>query len=325
MTTSAQGTEVHVPSRLARPHQFVATTRNAARGARTDEQGRLQLGGAEGVARVTVSRPQFRRALLILQGLFAEAERRSFVVRVAKYPWSTRSCVAIVIRGHVYPVGISEMMDRVPMTEPELERWRSENKWRLSYAAQPTNKSVVNGRLKLTLPRHHDGRQSNWTEGPRGKLEGKLAAVLTELESRAEADDRIAAERARAEEERQRRVGERLERERLARIEEARAKRLAAEVTSWHHAHEIREFVDALRKRIVELPDDERDRLEQWCEWAEARADLIDPILSPSNIRGLDDRPGRGPWIGEMTSGGSTPSTEGWTLAPSIDSRIPAP
>ena len=233
MSIPTQSAEVHVPPTLRRPHPFVTTTRDAARGARTDEQGRLQLGGAEDVARVTVSRPQFHRALLLLQGLFVEAERRGFEVKVANDSWNRGGCVAIVIRGHAYPVSISEMTDRIPMTDQELERWRAENKWRLSYATPPTNKSVVNGRLMISLPRNYDGRQSNWTEGPRGALEGKLGAVFTELELRAEADDRIAGERARAEVERQRRVEEQLERERLARIEEARAKRLASEIANW--------------------------------------------------------------------------------------------
>jgi len=289
VSTTTQSAEVQVPPTLRRPHRFVATTRDAARGARTDEQGRLQLGGAEDVARIVVSRPQFHRALLILQALFAEAERRGFDVKVAKDSWNKAGFVAIIIRGHAYPVGISEMTDRVPMTDQELDRWRADNKWRLSYATAPTNKSVVNGRLMMSLPRNYDGRQSNWTEGPRGALEGKLGAVFTELELRAETDDRIAEERVHAEKERQLRVEEQLERERLARIEEARAKRLASEIASWRHADEIREYVIALRKRITELPHEQQDELERWCEWAETWAERFDPIVNTARIAGLDD------------------------------------
>ena len=289
MSTSTQDPKVHVPSRLNRPHRFVATTREAARGARTDEEGRLQLRWDDDVVRVAVSKAQFQRALLILQALFVEAERRGLEVNVSKDPWVRRGGVAIVIRGHSYPVAISEMTDRVPMTEQEIERWSTSNKWRLSYASPPTHKSVVNGRLRLTLPRHLETRQSNWTEGPRGPLEGKLGAVFSELESRAQADDRIAAERARAAEERQRRLEEEMERQRLARIEDGRAKRLTSEVDAWRRAGEVREYVGALRKRVVELPDAERDRLERWCAWAEAWVERADPSIDTSSILGLDD------------------------------------
>ncbi len=293
MSTSTQDPKVHVPSRLNRPHRFVATTREAARGARTDEEGRLQLRWDDDVVRVAVSKAHFRRALLILQAVFAEAERRGLEVKVTKDPWAKRQAVAIVIRGHSYPVAISEMTDRVPMTEPEIERWRTQNKWRLSYASPPTHKSAVNGRLRLTLPRHVETRQSNWTEGPRGRLEGKLGAVFSELEARAHADDRIAAERTRAAEERQRRLEEEMERQRLARIEDGRAKRLASEVDAWRRAGEVREYVGALRKRVVELPDAERDRVERWCDWAEAWVEWADPRINPARILGLDDdRPG---------------------------------
>ena len=147
----------------------------------------------------------------------------------------------------------------------------------------------MNGRLRLTLPRHLETRRSNWTEGPRGSLEGKLGAIFSELESRAQADDRIAAERTRAAEERQRRLEEEMERQRLARIEDGRAKRLTSEIDAWRQAGQVREYVGALRKRVVELLDAERDRLERWCEWAEAWLEQADPSINTARILGLDD------------------------------------
>ena len=97
---------------------------------------------------------------------------------------------------------------------------------------------MPNGRLRLSLPDYHVKR-ANWTEGPRGRLEAKLGWIFTELERRADEDDRREAERRAREEERQREAAARAERERLARIEQARADRLVEEVRpgGWPATH----------------------------------------------------------------------------------------
>jgi len=56
---------------------------------------------------------------------------------------------------------------------------------------------------------------------------------------------------------------------------------------------------------MIELSDEEHERLEGWCEWAEARADRVDPITNPSNVRGLGDRSDHDPLIREWNDFGS--------------------
>lgn len=98
----------------------------------------------------------------------------------------------------------------------ELDRWRRDNRYRLSYRPdlEPPQAHLPNGRLRLSLPHYHVKR-ANWTENPRGPLEGKLASVFVELERRADEDDRRDAERRAREEEYRRAAEERAERERL--------------------------------------------------------------------------------------------------------------
>src|SRR4051812_6505435 len=47
---------VDVPERLVRPHRFVATTREAASGLKAGDDGRLRIGGREGIVYLVVSR-----------------------------------------------------------------------------------------------------------------------------------------------------------------------------------------------------------------------------------------------------------------------------
>src|SRR5437588_11209931 len=115
-------------------------------------------------------------------------------------------------------------------------------------------------RLKLSFPTYVRGRRSTLTEGPRGALETKLPSVFAALEEWSAEDDRIAAERARAEQQRQRELEARLERERLARIEKKREERLLGEVLAWQQAAQVREYLVALAERLPGLEDKQRQR-----------------------------------------------------------------
>src|SRR5207249_4455510 len=144
--------EIAVPEQLRRPHRLVVATRDAFPGIKTDETGRLQIRPRAGVAYVYVSRDQLRRALLILQAILAQAERRGWQVEPTEGGDGEKAGVGVKLRGHTYAVSITEMTDRIPLTETELEGWNRENKWRLSWTKPPTHRHVANGRLKLSLP-----------------------------------------------------------------------------------------------------------------------------------------------------------------------------
>jgi hypothetical protein len=281
---------IGVPETLRRPHRFVAATREASVGVKSDESGRLDVGRRPGVVYLHVSREQLRRALLIAQAVVAEAERRGWEVKPIEKSYNHRAGCAVVVRGHSYPFEITEMTDRRPLDERELERWRRENRYRLSYQPdlEPPQAHVPNGRLRLSLPDYHVKR-ANWTEGPRGPLEAKLASAFVELVRRANEDDRRDAERRAWEEERQRQAAARAERGRLARIEQARADRLAEEVAAWRLSRDVRMYIEELRERLPELEADERERVAGWCDWAEAWAARHDPTVNLAKIVGLDE------------------------------------
>lgn len=278
-----------VPTALRSPHRFVTATRDAFAGVKADETGRLQVRARAGVAYLCISRDQLRRALLILQAIFAEAERRGWEVKADDGGYGEKAGIGVRLRGHTYTVSITEMTDRILLTDAELEHWNRENKWRLPWTKPPTHRHVVNGRLKLSLPSRYDGARCNWTEGPRGNLETKLVSFFAELERRAEDDVRRDEERARAAEERRRAEEERRERERLAQIESARVERLREEVGAWQLAEGVREYVEVLRDRLPELNEEDRSRVAAWCDWAEGWAERSDPAVNVRRIVGLEE------------------------------------
>jgi hypothetical protein len=261
-------------------------------GAKPDASGRLTRR-----AGVYVSPALLHRALLILDGLSREALRRDYGVQARE---KNGSGVVIVVRGHRYELGIEELVDRVPLTDDEVRRWERDNEWRIRWnpdTQPPATKPVANGRLSINLPQRWRGARWRWTEGPRGPLEGKLGAVLAEIERRAGEDDARAEEWSRCEEQRRRAEPERLEQQRRAQIEHERIERLTAERLAWQAAAATRRYVAALRVATADLPADTQARIAAWCDWAEQWAARSDPTANPDLVTGLEPPPGpQQPW-----------------------------
>lgn len=274
-------TQIRTPQRLRKPHPFVIATRQAAGTEVPRSDGRVTVVGS-GIVHLVVSPGLVRRCLLILQALFVAAECRKHTIQPTEGSKTGPPGVALVVDGHVFPIEITELRSPVAVTEEDVAVWRKANHWHLVLGGErtpPTTKPMANGRLQLTLPRPSaDGRRSNWTDGPRGTVETKLASVLRELERRAEADTREAEEGARYREEYQRAEAGRLAREELARAERARADRLEREIAAWRFAHDARDYAAALRQRLLPQTDDtERERLNAYCTWIENWAERTDP------------------------------------------------
>ena len=122
---------VPVPTQLRRPHPFVVATRRLYEAVTPDDDGRMRPGPREGVAHLIVSKQALRKALLYLQAIFAEAERRGWQVVSSRGYESTG--VSVKVRGHAYAVGFQELHDRVPLTNEELDRWRKQKEWQLRW------------------------------------------------------------------------------------------------------------------------------------------------------------------------------------------------
>lgn len=275
---------ITVPERLQRPHRLVAAARDTFAGAKPDEAGLRNVRPRAGVIYLRVSRQQLRRALLILAAILTEAERRGYEAVDDKGGYGDKPGVGLRLRGHVYNVSITEMTDRIALTDVEIDRSKQQNRSRLSWTRPPTHRSLANGRLRLALPTRYDGARCNWADGTRGALETKLASFFVELERRADDDVKRDEERARLEEERRRAADERVERERLAAVEQARVERLREEIEAWRLTRAARAYVRALRGHLPDLNDDDTARVAAWCDWVDEWCDRSDPVqnLAPA-------------------------------------------
>jgi hypothetical protein len=285
---------IPIPSELRRPHRFVTATRQAASGRTPQEDGRIRVGGT-GVVRLTVTREQLRRALLVTDAILKEAEKRGHSVEaVDRTGYGDKPGVAIVVRGHHYTIELTELQDRVPLTAEELAEWdrqeakRQYDSWQ-KRPQRPTHRKVPNGYLRVSLPSGYDGSRNSFSEGPRGAIDRRLPTLFEELAARAGRDDERVRERERMQEERVRAAQERAEREQLQRVENARAARLTEEITGWRLARDARIYVEELRHGLDALEPDDRERIRAWCEWIEGWVARADPTTNPRRIHGVDD------------------------------------
>jgi hypothetical protein len=260
------------------------------KGAKPEPDARIRINARAGIARLVVSPQQLQRALLVVQGIYAEAERRGYEVQaVEKTHYDSRAGIAIAANGHAYAVEITEQTDRIALTHAELSRLeRQRRPWDTS--APATHKPVANGKLRLTLPSHGGGGvRSSWADGARTTLEENIASFFPELERRIADDDRRAEELRQRQNEWRRAEAERQARELRARIEKARASRLTDEVGLWRLAADARLYIAQLRERLPGLDETERERVSAWCDWASAWVAHSDPTTNLQRIRGLDD------------------------------------
>lgn len=276
---------IPVPRELRRPHSLVAATRAKAREAFPQTDGRLHLGPEPGIFRLRVSRDALGRSLRLLQAICNEAERRSWEIKPrSKTRFDEVVGGVIVIGKHPYPVSIEEHAEPIPFTEDDIRRWRAKSPtFRQTEEPPPSERRrEPTGRLALMLPSAWDQSRTRWTDSRRGSLEDHLVEFFATLAGRAARDEGRQQQWEQEERERQ-------ERERLERIEQARAKRLDQEVTASRHADLIRDYVAKVRAHLDSLAEERRAHLLAWCDWAESRAEHLDPVTNLDRIKGFDD------------------------------------
>ena len=82
--------ELQVPDNLRSPHPVVRTTRDAAKGLRPDDSGRISIGPRAGFIFLRVSRDQLHRSLRIANALLSESERRQFKTVMVEREYNMR-------------------------------------------------------------------------------------------------------------------------------------------------------------------------------------------------------------------------------------------
>lgn len=266
---------IDVPEILDRPHRLVRATRKALGRSQTvvDTRGKAE------VILLHLSRQRADRALRIMHALLTEADSRGHEVetRTDLRQGEAVHQLVIIIRGHAFPLMVTERTIKVPH-EPTAQEIRQQE--RNPWTRLPKYDHEFNGRLHIGAPSGSWWQHSySYSDSARWTLESRLGHLLHDLEHLAsEAEHRQREEELRKAEQKRRWYAA-VSQARKQHVEEHRAQVLIEQVKRWRQAVEIRAFCHLVRAQADETsaPADERE----WLQWAEAYAAQIDPLGSP--------------------------------------------
>jgi hypothetical protein len=236
--------------------------------------------------RQQVSKPYIRRASLLLQAVAVEAELRGYSARARKKSTSEYGRTSgdeaadvhlvIEIDGFTYPMTIKEISEPGGASVDYHARAKLPG-----WLARRQTAFISTGRLQLSLDHAWNGRRHEFRDSKRSTLENALPELLREIEIRNLKRQAL------------RRADQDAEARKRARWEEAmrqaqadlqfdhRATRLRDQVSAWQEVRSIRGYIDAMKARAADLPDDGRVEADAWIEWAERYAARLDPLIRP--------------------------------------------
>ncbi len=256
---------ISVPSVLRHPHPVVAALQKSKR-----------LMG--------IDRSVAHRALLLVQGLATEAQRRGYVVKESEHKRDaygyerreTKDHFAVTVGRHGFGAQLRQEVDRVRHDPTPVEQAKAagDNRFRI-----PKFDVMPSKRLSIHLSGGHEHRQSKWTDSPTRSLEDLLPQILQEIDLRADTAEaaRLAAI---AEAEERRRQWERaMDHATRDYAEACGAKHLLQQAHDWRRARRVRDYLEAMRS-IVDTIEDPDDAIaaKEWHQWAEEWAASSDPF-----------------------------------------------
>lgn len=237
-------------------------------------------------ARLEVSDAARPRAMLLIQALHSETDRRGYQLGARN---GDEPGFRIQIEEDTFDFTLSEELDRVEQFDPEEVASKR-------YSWQRVSSRTVkapSGRLVITMmPTYH---RLSWSDRKRWRLDDRLSDILQLVESRA-AEARERRARLAAEKERRRTEWEAavpLARQRYA--AEFNRNRLDAQLDAHDRAERIRRFcgqLDELAEQQVDGPT--RQAIRKWAALARREAEAVDPLTNLDQLR-VADPPGFSP------------------------------
>ena len=260
-----------IPENLQDPHPLVAKAAKVLSARKPDEKGRVHRGSAR-VLDIRVSPDQLERALRIFNAIIGALESQGYEVLISD------SGTSIMAEGIQVFFSISEQLKATPR---EPTKWERNIRQTRFYAYTPL------GKLMFSIHQPEvDNARKNWREGKK-KIKDNLANFIVKL-----IDYGILARRQEEERrERQRRWEEewrrRIEREEQIRREKEKFAELNSFVQNWQQSESIRQFADAVHKKMREDPEFIVD--EEWLAWVRKQADRLDPLKNNSPLCAHDN------------------------------------
>ncbi|MFE6530140.1 hypothetical protein ACFVMA_14495 [Streptomyces rochei] len=263
----ADNPRVPVSAQLRSPHHAVAGLRDSER-------------------RLLMPPSLRRRALLLLQGLAAEAERRGYKVREHPVPERDNRS-AHYYSGRYFPASCREgVLDII------IDGFTCSVtiKQEFPQPADPDRSQQL--ALDIGYSRSH--RQHHWGDRKRSKLEDVLGIVLRELETRAVEKRQRELDEKRAKEERRVRWEAAMATAKERAAQDRFGKILREQAKQWQEAHTLRQYCDALERRLDEPAETDTDveSARAWLRWAREYAEALDPLTQrPTMPSGLAFEP----------------------------------
>lgn len=225
----------------------------------------------------SMSAPQERRMLRILQALAVEAEARGHRVEAMSprrryhHRQSEAGHVLIRIREYRHTLAVWQKYREVPPPQ-----------W-----GQPVKRpdpgvldSLAVGLIWESGSRTGIGESWSDAPGKRIKVEGLLPTILWELERRCDGADRRREQQRLAAIEREKLEAEAERQALIVHAENVRAEALQSQHGKWRDANQLREYLDAMENHIDTITDDdERTEAAAWLQWCRRYADTtVDPL-----------------------------------------------
>ena len=226
------------------------------------------------------------RALRLLQALAAAATGRGYTVTTAaaakdQYGRPVRDPVHLHfgVRGHDIGLSITQENERSEHIPTAAELARKE---RDSWYTIPRYDYSPAQRLRISLHGWFEQQQTSWADGARTSLDGKLGEILQQIEICSDLCERNRQVQRERENQRQLEEQRRVDRATARLIHSHRASVLDAQLTAWHKARQLDEYLTAMASRISQIDDPQAAAAaSEWLTWARNHAAHLDPLSQP--------------------------------------------
>lgn len=255
--------EITVPDQLTNPHRFVkrlgstsaSTPKQPLNSVRSDYSSQRVV-----QSWVSVSKPQFQRALRITDTLLKHWESRGFEV-------SANGCLTSSVEEDEIAFSITETYKRVE--KPKKDRfWRE---W----------DHVPTGNLTIEVHcQHFDQLRRRWSDGKVQKLENIIGSFLDAIPTYLAEIKQSRLDEQCKQRQKNKAADRRLVYKQEVENEKARRAELMKFVEDWETAQRIRRYLTAVDARLTEADASPSDpeALDRWLGWARWYADCICPL-----------------------------------------------
>ena len=271
--------QISVPDQLTDPHRFVKRLKstNAATSKKPANSGSSSSSNEPLVQSwVSVSKPQFQRALRIADTLLKHWETRGFEV-------SVNGCLKSSDEDDEIAFSITETYKR-------FEKPKKDHYWR-EWDHVPTGVLTVEVHCQ-----HFDMLRRRWSDGKVQKLETLIGSFLDAIPRYLAEIKQSRLDRECEQRQKKRSEDRRLKQKQQIEDENARRAELMKFVEDWETAQRIRRYLAAVDDRLADADASPSDpeALDRWLGWARWYADTLCPLtksrehpiqpLGPTNV-----------------------------------------